>query len=103
VILVVKHRNKTKKQKTIVCGVHCIVAPLGASPLLGRAARRVTPHLRFSRYAPSALRAQLPLLHCLQKTKTQTMRQSGFARPETVADANRWPKLPHPKKAYSTQ
>ena len=29
VILVVKHRNKTKEQKTIVCGVHSTVAPYG--------------------------------------------------------------------------
>ena len=70
--------------------MRCISAPLRLRSI---GARRLwlTPRLRFSRYAPSALRAQLPLARQLRlfvkRTEWQLPRQSGFAGPEAVADA----------------
>jgi len=63
----------------------------------GARRNRVTPRLRFSRCAPSALRAQLPLSRQLRliakRTEWQLPRQSGFARTEAVADAHRYMQL----------
>jgi diadenosine tetraphosphate (Ap4A) HIT family hydrolase len=60
---------------------------------MGRASRRLTPHLRCGRYAPLALRAQHPLSRQLRlnvkRPEWQLPRQSGFAGPDAVADANR--------------
>jgi len=71
-----------------------------------KGARRqpVTMRLRFSRYAPSGLRAQLPLARQLRlivkRPEWQLPRQSGFAGPEAVADAERYRQSPqhHPEK-----
>ena len=53
---------------------------------------QLTPRLRFSRCAPSALRAHLPLSRQLRlivkRTEWQLPRQSGFAGTNPVADAN---------------
>ena len=80
-------RNNTEQKVYSVCYIYALIiwSNEGGPPKRNR----VTPRLRFSRYAPSALRAQGPLSHCLQKTTAQTMRQSGFAGPDPVADAKR--------------
>ena len=91
--LTVKKRHEDKKAETYRLRRALYFRPVKGFAVEGARRNRVTKRLRFSRSAPSALRAQLPLSRQLQlivqRPEWQLPRQSGFAGPEAVADAHR--------------